>query len=147
MTLFSRFVATGYYKKILMAMCLCFVVFAGSGVVRGQGLGVGDQKPGVSLLPDCCGDIQYFKDFTIRLKDNNRKDRILICDVAIELNQGMKLPKERARLRKIIYKVLKELSGSSEIRKGLKKTIKIRLNNFMGDETIKKVYVIKFVLL
>lgn len=147
MTLFSRFVATGYYKKVLMAICLCVMVFAGIGFVWGQELGARDQDPEVRLIPDCCGEIQYFKDFIVHLKDSNRKDRILICDVAIELNRGMKLPQKRTGLRKIIYKALEERSGSPEIKRGLKEAIKIRLNNLMGDEIIRKVYFTKFILL
>ncbi|MBW2632009.1 MAG: flagellar basal body-associated FliL family protein [Deltaproteobacteria bacterium] len=153
MTLLSRFVTTGYYKKVLIAMCLCVAVFADSGFIRGQELGPGDQeqidfvKKGLRETASTEVRFEYFNDFVVPLKDSNRKDRILICDVAIELNQGMKLPKERTGLRKIIYKALKELSGSPEIRKELQETIKIRLNNFMDDETIKKMYFTKFVLL
>jgi len=150
----NQMVVTGYYKKVLMVMCLCVVVFAGSGFVGdrgsgigGQGSGVRDQGSEIRLVPDCCGELQYFNDFIVHLKDNNRKDRILICDVAIELDRGMKLSKERVGLRKIIYKTLKELSGLSGIRRGLKEAIQIRLNNFMDDEIIKRVYFTKFVLL
>ncbi|MCK4467723.1 MAG: hypothetical protein KAU60_05165, partial [Desulfobacterales bacterium] len=105
------------------------------------------------------------------------KDRILVCDVVIELNRGMKLPQERIELRKIIYNTLKELlkiplnlparapvasqwqAGPPlikgdfqpldlyEIRRSLKEEIKIRLNNFMNDKIIKGVYFTKFVLL
>ena len=160
MILLRRFVSTGYYKKVLIAMCLCAVVFADSGFAGGQELGAVNQGPEVrdqeqidfvkrSLKETIFmeGKFEYFKDFTVHLKDSNKKGRILICDVAIELNQGLKLPKKGAGLRKIIYKALKELSGSPETRKKLKETIKIRLNNFMDDEIIKKVYFVKFVLL
>jgi len=140
MTLFSRIVTTGYYKKVLIAICLCVAVFAEGGFVQGQ-------KPEARLIPDCCGKSQYFNDFIVLLRDSNKKDRLLICDVAIELNQGMKVPEEIAGLRKIIYKTLKELSGSPEIGRKLKEAIKIRLNSFMGDEIIKSVYFTKFVLL
>ncbi|MBW2637035.1 MAG: flagellar basal body-associated FliL family protein [Deltaproteobacteria bacterium] len=153
MTLLSLFVTTRYYKKVLIAMCLCVAVFADSGFVVGQGLGNGDQEQicfvKKSLREPASTEVgfEYFNEFIVPLKDCDRKDRILICDVAIELNQGMKLPKERIGLRKIIYKIFKEQSGLSEIRKGLKETIKIKLNNFMDDETIKKVYFTKLILL
>jgi len=140
MTLLSRLVYTGYCKKILIAICLCVAVFAGSGFVQGQ-------KSEASLIPDCCGKFQYFNDFIVLLRDSNRKDRLLICDVAIELNQGMKVSEEIAGLRKIIYKTLKELSGSPEIGRKLKEAIKNRLNSFMGDEIIKSVYFTKFFVL
>jgi hypothetical protein len=47
MTLLSQIVVTGYYKKALMAICLCIALFAGSGSVRGQGPEVRDQKSGI----------------------------------------------------------------------------------------------------
>ncbi|MBW2599399.1 MAG: flagellar basal body-associated FliL family protein [Deltaproteobacteria bacterium] len=154
MTLLSRFVVTGYYKKVLMVMCLCVVVFVGSGFVGDRGSGIGDQGPevrgqgsGVREQGLCEERFGYFNDFIVHLKDSNGKDRFLICDVVIELNQGMELPKERVELRKIIYKTLKELSGSPEIRRELKETIKIRLNNFMDDEILKGVYITRFILL
>ena len=154
MTLLSRFVVTGYYKKVLMAMCLCAVVFAGSGFAGDRGSGIGDQGSGVRDQRSevrgqelCEGRFEYFNDFIVHLKDDSTKERILVCDVVIELNRGVKLSKERAGLRKIIYKALKEMSGSPEIRRGLKEAIKIRLNNFMDDETITGVYFAKFILL
>ncbi len=90
---------------------------------------------------------EYFNDFIVHLKDDRRKDRVLICDVVIELNRGMKMPQKKIELRKIIYNTLKKLSGVSEIKWGLKKEIKSSLNNFMDDEIIKNVYFTRFVLL
>ena len=177
MTLLSQIVVTGYYKKALMAICLCIALFAGSGSVRGQGPEVRDQKSGIRSQGSvvrgqefCEERFEYFNDFIVYCKPVCRdehgaggKDRILVCDVVIELNQGMKLPQERIELRKIIYNTLKELlkiplnppliKGDFqpldlyEIRKSLKEEIKIRLNNFMNDKMIKGVYFTKFVLL
>ena len=90
---------------------------------------------------------EYFNYFIVYLKDDHRKNRVLTCDVVIELNQGMKLPQKRIELRKIIYNTLKKFSGLSEIKRGLKEEIKSSLNNFMDDEIIKNVYFTKFVLL
>ena len=208
-------VVAGYYKKALMAVCLCIALFAGNGSVRGQGPGIGDQKKvgaycntpvlrsqksevrsqefceerfepqkrahssscsksgtaglasesenselpyGRRLSAACCGELQYFNDFIVYLKDGRkpvcrdehgtgRKDRILVCDVVIELNRGMKLLQERTELRKIIYNTLKEPSDLYEIKRSLKEKIKIGLNNFMSDEIIKNVYFTKFILL
>jgi len=153
MTLLSRFDTAGYYKKVLIAICLCVAVLADSGVVAGRGLVDGDRE-----RTDCAENnareavstgvrFECFNDFIVPLKDSNRKDRILVCDVVIELNQGMKLPKERAEIRKIIYKICKGLSCSSEIRKRLRETIKINLNNFMDNEITKNVYITRFILL
>jgi len=150
------------YKKALMALCLCIVVFAGSGALCGPAANDISQKPEVRSQKLCEKGFECFDDFIVYLKDahepvdtdehgTGREDRILICNVAVELNQGMRLSKERVELRKIIYKTFKELSGLSKVRSELKEeikeAIKIRLNNFMDSETIKKVYFIKFVLL
>ncbi|RZB34929.1 MAG: hypothetical protein SRB1_00697 [Desulfobacteraceae bacterium Eth-SRB1] len=165
----------GYYKKTLIAICLCIALFAGSGSVRGQGSGIGDQgsevggggsevggqKSGVRSQGSevrsqeiCEEKFEYFNDFIIYYKpvfrderDAGGKDRILVCDVVVELNRGMKLPQERIELRKIIYNTLKESSDLHEIRRSLKEKIKIGLNNFMNDEIIKKMYFTKFILL
>ncbi|MCD6152349.1 MAG: flagellar basal body-associated FliL family protein [Syntrophobacterales bacterium] len=137
----NRFVA-GYYKRVLMAVCLCVAVFVG-----GQGSGIGDQRPEARGQELCEERFEYFNNFIVHLKGSSMKDRLLICDVVIELNQGMKLPEEKVELRKIIYKTLKELSGPPEIRGELKRAIRIRLNNFMDDEILKGVYFTRFILL
>ena len=150
------------YKKALMALCLCIVVFAGSGALCGPAANDISQKPEVRSQKLCEKGFECFDDFIVYLKDYREpvfrdeqgaigKNRILLCNLVIELNQGMGFSKERIELRKSIYKTLKELSGLPKIEKGLKEVIKnaikIRLNNFMGAETIKKVYFIKFLLL
>ncbi|MEA3416833.1 MAG: flagellar basal body-associated FliL family protein [Thermodesulfobacteriota bacterium] len=165
MRLLSQMVVAGYYKKALIAICLCIALFAGSGPVRGQGSEAGGQRSEVGGRKSEVGSqrfyeerFQYFNDFIVYLKDGckpvcrdehgtGRKDRILVCDVVIELNRGMKLPQERIELRKIIYNTLKEPLDLHEIKKSLKEKIKSRLNNFMDDEIIKNVYFTKFILL
>jgi len=109
--------------------------------------------------PVSCEEMfECFDDFIVYLKDvpesvysfgqgTDKKDRILLCNVALELNQGMVLSKNRIELRKIIYKTLRQLSGSKNVRTGIKTSIKSRLNKFMGEEIIKKVYFIKFLML
>ncbi len=151
-------VTTRYYKTALMSVCLCIAVFAGGGAFCGPVGNELSQKPEVRSQNFGEKRFEYFDDFLVYLKDasepvfldehgTGRKDRILVCSVVVELNQGMGLSKERVELRKIIYKTLKELSGLPKNRKELKKVIKIRLNNFMDSETIKKVYFIKLILL
>ena len=150
-------ITTGYYKKALMAVCLCIAIFAGGAFCgpAGNDLSLTSE---INRQTFAGKRFEHFDDFIVYLNDarkpvfrdehgTDRKDRILLCNVVVELNQGMELSKERVELRKIIYKTMKKLSGSPKIRRMLKKTIKIKLNNFMDSETIKKVYFIKFVLL
>ena len=135
-------VTTRYYKKALMAVCLCIGVFASSGAFCEPAANDLSQKSEVKNQKLCEKGFECFDDFMIYVKDSResvdsdehgtgRKDRILLCNLIVELNQGMELSKERLELRKIIYKTLKELSGLPENRKGLKEAIKIRLNNFI----------------
>ncbi len=142
---------------MLIAVCMCVAAFAGGGSasgqkseVGGQGAEVGGQRfreessQGTASTEE---RFEYFNDFIIHIKGVHKKDRILLCDVVIELNRGAKLPKDRAELRRIIYKTLKELLDLYGNRRKLKKEIKIRSNNFMDDEIIKSVYFTRFVLL
>lgn len=109
--------------------------------------GIRDQKLEVEDQGVFEERFEYFNDFIVYMKDDRKKDRILVCDVVVELNRGMKLPQERTELRKILYNTLKKPSDLHEIRRSLKEKIKIILNNFMGDEIIKNVYFSKFILL
>ena len=133
---------------MLIAVCMCVAAFAGGGSASGQKSEVGPARN--ALACEAGGgqrSFEYFNDFIIHIKGVHKKDRILLCDVVIELNRGAKLPKDRAELRRIIYKTLKELLDLYGNRRKLKKEIKIRSNNFMDDEIIKSVYFTRFVLL
>jgi hypothetical protein len=151
-----------YYKKILMALCLFIVVFECGSAFCGSAKEDVRQNPGVRRQLVCENGFECFDDFIIYLKDDREpafrdkngivgEDKILVCNLAVELYQGMTLSTERIELKKIIYKTLKGLSGLPRIKSGLKeiikRAIKIRLNNFMDSETIKEVYFNKFVLL
>jgi len=137
----------GCAYRVLMAICLCIALFAVDESARGQWPEVKDRRSEVRDQEFCEEKFEYFNDFIVHLKDDRKKDRILVCDVVIELSQGMKLPEERIELRKIIYNTLKKPSDLHEIRRSLKEKIKIILNNFMGAEIIKNVFFPKFILL
>ncbi|MBW2673292.1 MAG: flagellar basal body-associated FliL family protein [Deltaproteobacteria bacterium] len=162
MTPSSYSVPSRYYKKVLMAACLCLALCA-SGGAWGRSAGdttvqesrIGAQETGIGdfagkhphEIVSAGEKFERFDDFIIRLKDDHKKDRILVCGMAVQLNRGMRLPEERTPLRKIIYKILKGLPDVSEIRKGLREEIKVRLNAFMGGERIRNIYFTTFVVL
>jgi len=91
-----------------------------------------------------CG-FQYFKGFVVCL--DRCDDKILVCDMALELRQDMKLTKNRVDLRKAIYDICLKISDIPGTRRFLKKEIKTCLNEFMGGNIIRQVYFTKFVLL
>lgn len=157
----SHITTTRYYKKALMAVCLGFALCASGGAWGGSTGDTPGREPGVRVqeagIADCAekrpgGSIseetfEQCGDFIVRLKDGRKKDRILVCAVVMQLNQGMRLPEERTQLRKIIYKILQERSDLSEIREEFREEIKTRLNAFMGGERVSNIYFTKFVLL
>ncbi len=93
------------------------------------------------------GPFEHFDEFIVRLNDDSSGDRILVCAVAMELNAGMVLPKEKFELRKIIYKTLKEHADFFKVGEGIREEIRERLNAFMGEKKIRNVYFTKFLVL
>ncbi|MBN2516012.1 MAG: flagellar basal body-associated FliL family protein [Deltaproteobacteria bacterium] len=93
---------------------------------------------------------EYFKEFIIYVKDDTSSG-VLVCNVVLELRPGTKLTQDRFELRKIIYRISKELrihfSSLLNARERLKKEIKEKLNRFMGNDVITDVYITKFILL
>ena len=158
----SHFATRGYCRKALMVASLCLVLYAGDGAY-GRPVGetlragsrVGVLEEGIRASSEkrpqwrfsAEAKFEGFEDFIVHLKDDRKKDRILLCTVVVEMNRGMTLPGERTPLRRIIYMTLKERSGSSEPIKGLRADLKTRLNAFMGGERIRTIYLTKFVLL
>lgn len=97
------------------------------------------------------GSVERFDDFVIDLRDEHGSHRLLICNVTIELSKDIKVSENRVDVRRIIYKTAKKIKiaqvTSVDARKRLKKTIRSELNNFWGEEAVKQIYFVKFVLL
>ncbi|MBN2539064.1 MAG: flagellar basal body-associated FliL family protein [Deltaproteobacteria bacterium] len=91
------------------------------------------------------GRFQYFNGFVVCLERCN--DKILVCDMVLELYQDMELTKDRVDLRKTIYDICLKISDIPGTRRSLKREIKASLNEFMGGDIIQQVYFTKFVLL
>ncbi len=93
-----------------------------------------------------------FDNFTIDLKDPQGNYRILICDVVVELNRPDEMTEERkVVIRKTIYETARkeglDLLNSSQAHRVFKRQIGTELGSLMGAETLREVYVTKFVLL
>ncbi|MBN2397406.1 MAG: flagellar basal body-associated FliL family protein [Deltaproteobacteria bacterium] len=137
---------------MLAAVCLCLAICASSGAYGGEtregGSTIGDSGGEASIgAVSAGGDFERLDDFVVRLPDDQKKGKILVCSVTVQLNRGMRLPEERAGLRKIIYTVLKERSGATVLERALREEIKVRLNGYMGEERVHSVYLTKFVVL
>ncbi len=93
---------------------------------------------------------EYFNDFIIYVCREKEKVGVLLCDIVLELNDGMKLSGDREDLRKLLYRTLKSLdqeSDSRNFKKQLREHIKIAVNVAMGQKVVKEVNFIKFILL
>ncbi|MBE9546719.1 MAG: flagellar basal body-associated FliL family protein [Proteobacteria bacterium] len=105
-------------------------------------------KEEVSVLE---GKIENFDNFIIGLRDDQGNYRVLICDISFELNKDAEISGKRVNVRRTIYKaVIRKKVGQvkpAEVREILKKTIRFELNNFLGEEIVKRVYFARFVLL
>lgn len=150
---------------MLMSLCICMTVFAsydtGGEPSRGKSLDVIAQRGsrGVNSfkITSLRERFERFDEFIVYVKGGRTtfhregkagdEDRILVCSVVLQLCRGMKLTKDRVLLRKVIYEMLQGPPGICKVGEQQKEKLKGRLNAFMGDAIVKKVYFTKFVLL
>ncbi|HUT64097.1 MAG TPA: hypothetical protein VMZ04_09085 [Anaerolineae bacterium] len=93
---------------------------------------------------------EYFNDFIIYVCGEKGKVGVLLCDIVLEINYGMKLSDDRGDLRKLLYRTLKSLdqeNDSRNLKKQLRKNIKVAINAAMGQKVVKEVNFVKFILL
>jgi flagellar basal body-associated protein FliL len=107
----------------------------------------GAETPAVALQ-----SVFSFDNFTIDLKDPQGNYKLLICDVVLELNRPDLMTEERkVVIRKTIYETARkkssDLLSSTQAHRVFKRQIGTELGSLMGPETIREVYVTKFVLL
>ncbi len=92
-------------------------------------------------------------DFTITLRDERGNDRVLICDLAFELNanQEAKFPANILEVRRIIYEILGKKAApfltDPEARRGLKEEIIAELSSMLGKGVIRTVYFTKYIII
>ncbi|MCX5833947.1 MAG: flagellar basal body-associated FliL family protein [Deltaproteobacteria bacterium] len=109
-------------------------------------------EKGVDTPAAALQSVFSFDNFTIDLKDPQGKYKLLICDVVLELNRPDVMTEEKkVVIRKTIYETARkkspDLLSSSQAHRVFKRQIISELNNLMGPEAIRDVYVTKFVLL
>ena len=95
--------------------------------------------------------LEHFHNFAIDFKDGQGNYKVLLCDVALELNKGVKLSREPADIRKVIYKTLQaktiESLTAGKGKKALKKELESELDRILGGQAVKQVYFTRFTLL
>ena len=143
---FNSIIIPCYYRKALIAVYLCLAVLACGKSAATEPDALSGIK-GLDKNASRMVNFIYFNNFMIYLMDKRDQKRILACDVAVELNQGARLSKGRAELRKIIYHLLKYQFNVMKMRGLAKDKIKTDLNHFMAAEIIKNVYFTKIILL
>ncbi len=95
--------------------------------------------------------LRHFQNFAVDFRDGGGNYRVLLCDVALELNDGMNIPGEETDVRKVIYRTLKGKSIESltvaKGKKALKKELESELGKAVGANTVKQVYFTRFTLM
>lgn len=92
------------------------------------------------------GNMALFEGFVIDLEDKKSNTRIVLCDIAIELEGSRDIGaiENRADARNTLYMLLKNRKPqdflASEGRNRLKEDFKNALNRFFGENIVKNVY-------
>lgn len=95
----------------------------------------------------------YYKDFIIDLKDKTGKDRILMCDVALEVSEAGNITglESSEDIRNIIYQTAAGRNAvvlrSIEERNKLKKELLREVNKMLGDGVVKNVYFTNYLIM
>lgn len=93
--------------------------------------------------------IENLDSFIIDLSDEHGHYRVLVCDIAIEVEPGKKIGENKAEVRKKTYNALKSKSAYILKTAGyhtMKKEMRDELNRILGGG-IQEVYFTKFVIL
>jgi flagellar basal body-associated protein FliL len=122
-------------------------------VVESFSIGKGDDAAlqHMSTLQGPRYQYEHFKEFAIPVYNETGKCRVLLCDIVLELNDGITISKERQRLRKLLYKTSRSLGhGVDDIRsmkQQLCDRIKHDVNEAVVKEAVKDVQMTRFLLL
>jgi len=140
-------------KKIIIAA----ILFTFSGIVGvslllfpGKKVSHVDYSAELAEIRPVYENSENLDNFTIDLKDDNGKYRVLICDIAIVLNPDKKLSENKLDVRKKAYDALKNkgkyILTSSKAYRTIKKEMRDELDGLLGGG-VKEVYFTKFILL
>jgi flagellar basal body-associated protein FliL len=138
-------------KKIIGAA----ILFAVSGIVGVSLLmfSAEEKSPidfGTSLIEaKVIRNIENLDSFVIDLSDENGQYRVLVCDIAVEMNVDKKISDNKAEVRKKTYNALKSKRNYVLKAAGyntIKKEMRNELDKILGGG-VKEVYFTKYILL
>jgi flagellar basal body-associated protein FliL len=95
----------------------------------------------------------YITDFMIDLKDNQGRNRILLCDVAMDIaaDEALDRLEDSLDLRNLIYRTTQRWSAvalkSIEERKKLKKELADQIDKLTGKTVVRKVYFLNYFII
>ncbi len=107
-------------------------------------------KPPAGSAP-VAGPFVSLEKFAVNLKDAQGNYRVLACDVTLEMSRDGLASDRTTELRKIVYRTIREQGARilSEPRslKPLAKEIEKRVNDALGEGSVRQAYITKFTLL
>lgn len=104
-------------------------------------------------IPGMKEPVAKLNGFMVNIKDSKGNQRILVCDIWLELGAGRKGKEieDRVDVRNIIYTMAKSKNVaiwvSPDERQSIKKEIYARLNGLLGEGVIKTVYFMRVEIL
>jgi flagellar basal body-associated protein FliL len=104
------------------------------------------QDPAIAGLKE---PVAKLTGFMVNIKDSKGNQRILVCDIWLELGAGRqgKEIEDRIDVRNTIYTMAKSKSASTWVspgeRQSIKKEIYSRLNSLLGEGVVKTVYFVR----
>lgn len=130
---------------LLSAAAGSFVYFRQQGEER---IAAGQQTAAVAAVPAV--HEAAFPDFSIDIQDGRGRYRFLQCDITVEFHRAVELTEDRkVEIRRVIYLAAKRKGpdwlGKPDSGSRFKKDVREELRGVLGEETLKDIYVTRFV--
>lgn len=141
-------------RKIIfyIGICLCFAVVI-TLFYRGeedctQTHGKHNEVADVLALSK---NYQYLEKFAIDIRDENGRYRVLLCDMVLMLEPGIRIEKDIPALRGVVYHALRkrgaEIIAPRFVIRNLKEELIRQLDAYLGEKSISDIYFTRYILL
>ncbi len=145
------------WKVLVPAGTMLVLVAAGTGTVvhlrsQEQARIAAEMKMQASASAVVAAREAVFAEFSIDLKDAEGRYRFLQCDITLEFHAPMELTEDRkVEIRKVIYlsaqKKGRELIHVADSGDRFKKEMRVELQELLGEETLKDIYITRYLLI